>query len=367
MRRLGAVAHLTVLLLAAAISASGAPFQWPEGGPDMAIDATTKAQVILSLVSELRRAYVFPDVGDKVADTVEKSQRAGAFNSITSAKGLRDALNREMADVAHDLHLHVLYSSEVLPPDPPPGQTAPPLDPQTLSELGKANYDFEDARRLEGNIGYLKMTGFMGAGIGGPTLAAAMEFLSRTDALIIDLRDNSGGYPSMVALLASYFFRSGIPVHLNDLESRNRGTKEYTLTQWWVFPYVPGPRYVDREVYILTSHETPSAAEEFCYDLQTQKRATVVGETTWGGANPGDVIRLGDHFQVFMPTGHAINPITKTNWEGVGVKPDIEIPQQEALKAAQKAALEHLIAKSSNAKDSDLLRQDLAHLNSTAP
>lgn len=366
MLRFRAAASVSVLL-AAATSTLGAPFEWPDGGHDMAIDATTKAQVIASLVTELREAYVFPDVGDTAADAIEKSQKAGAFNSITSAKAFRDALNHEMADIAHDLHLHVLYSSEVVPSDPPPGQSPRQIDPQTLSEFRKENFDFEDARRLDGNIGYLKMTGFTGAGLSGPTLPAAMEFLSGTDALIIDLRENSGGSPSMVALLASYFFDGTVPVHLNDLEFRKKGTREYALTQWWILPYVPGPRYVDKEVYILTSHETPSAAEGFSYDLQTLRRATVVGEVTWGGANPGDIIRLGDHFQVFMPTGRAINPITKTNWESVGVKPDIEVRQEEALKAAQKAALEHLIAKSPKANDSNLLRQALSHLNSTAP
>jgi C-terminal processing protease CtpA/Prc len=149
----------------------------------------------------------------------------------------------------------------------------------------------------------------------------------------------------MVSTLASYFFGEDQPIVLTDLEFRKPGTRAYESKPTLTAPNVPGLKYLDKEVYILTSHGTPSAAEEFTYDLQALKRATIVGEVTWGGANPGGVMPIGAHFAVFMPSGHSVNPITKTNWEGVGVKPDIETPADDALKVARKTALEHLIAK----------------------
>jgi retinol-binding protein 3 len=355
-------ARVLAVLIAAAFFSTTSSAQWPDGGPDMTIDPKAKAEAVASLVKDLRDNYVFPDVGNKVAKMLEDGQARGAYNPITSAKQLSELLNKQMFDLAHDQHLHVLYSSQSIPPVPPPGAPPQKPDPQMLRQFKKDNYSFQELKRLDGNIGYLKMSAFSDAEQGGPTVAGAMAFLANTDALIIDLRENSGGYAAMVTLLASYFFDGEPAVHLNDLEWRKAGTRDYTLTQWWVFPSVPGPRYVGKEVYVLTSHDTPSAAEEFAYDLQTQKRATVVGETTWGGANPGEVLSLGDHFQVFMPTGHAVNPITKTNWEGLGVKPDIEVPKGNALRVAQKTALDHLVTKTSNEEELAVLKRALASL-----
>jgi len=366
MEKYANAARVFALLFAAVFLSTTSSAQWPDGGPDMTIDPKAKAEAVASLVKDLRENYVFPGVGDKVAGMIEDGEARGAFNSITSSKQLSELLNKQMFDVAHDQHLHILYSSQTIPPVPPPGATPQEPDPQLLLQLKKDNYSFQQAKRLDGNIGYLKMSAFSDADLGGPTVAGAMAFLANTDALIIDLRENSGGYAAMVTLLASYFFSGEPAVHLNDLEWRRAGTREYTLTQWWVFPSVPGPRYVGKEVYVLTGHDTRSAAEEFAYDLQTQKRATIVGETTWGGANPGEVLRLGDHFQVFMPTGHAVNPITKTNWEGLGVKPDIEVSKENALRVAQKAALDHLVAKTTNEQELAVLKRARASLEGAA-
>jgi C-terminal processing protease CtpA/Prc len=144
----------------------------------------------------------------------------------------------------------------------------------------------------------------------------------------------------MVALVATYLF-DGEPVHLNDLQYR-RGDR---TQQYWTLPFVPGRRFGrSKPVYVLTSAETFSGAEEFTYDLKTQKRAVIVGETTGGGANPGDEHRVAEHFTIFVPDGRAINPITKTNWEGTGIKPDVETPPEDALITAHILAIEQRIA-----------------------
>ena len=172
-----------------------------------------------------------------------------------------------------------------------------------------------------------------------PTAVAAMNFLAHADAIIIDLRENGGGDPKMIALVSTYLFSK--PTHLNDLWER----KSNTTQQYWTLPYVPGDRLDGKPAYVLTSKRTFSGAEEFSYNLKNLKRATIVGETTGGGAHPVRGQRIDDHFIIGVPFARAINPISKTNWEGTGVEPDVKVPAAEALATAQKLAIEKLSSK----------------------
>ncbi|HEY6333785.1 MAG TPA: S41 family peptidase, partial [Blastocatellia bacterium] len=225
-------------LIAILILHGGASAQMPGGGPDMSIDAKTKADTIQELIGDIKNSYVFPDVAGKLAKMLEDRQARGEYNSITSAREFSNLLTNQMLEVAHDKHLRVLYSAMALPPMPPmkPGDEPKP-DPRMLMMQKTTNYGFEEIKHLSGNVGYLKLNGFMDAERGGGTAAAAMAFLANTDALIIDLRENHGGVPGMVDLLASYLFSGERPVHLNDLEFRKPGTTDYELTQWWTLPY----------------------------------------------------------------------------------------------------------------------------------
>ena len=330
---------------------------------DMSIDAKTRADTIASLAKGLRDAYVFPAVAEKLAVSLQQRHARGEYDSVTSAKAFSDLLTQQMLDFTHDRHLRLIYSAQTLPqlPVSKPGETPPP-SARMLAQLRISNYEFERVERLAGNIGYLKLNGFVDAERGGAVAAGAMAFLANSDGLVIDLRQNTGGEPSMVALLASYFF-SGT-VHLYDLAYRIEGTKDEDVTQVWTAPYVPGQRYLDKEVYILTSPRTFSAAEEFTYDLHAVKRATIVGETTAGGANPGGPYRLGDHFYAGIPRGRSINPVTKTNWEGTGIEPDVRTPEQDALKIAHRMALQHLIEHTTDQQRLTSLRQALTTLES---
>lgn len=215
-------------------------------------------------------------------------------------------------------------------------------------------YGVDRVQRLPGNVGYMEVRGFGPALIVGAAYSNAMSLLSGTDALVLDLRRNGGGEPESVAHLLSHFFAEGDERHLNDIYDRPKNsTREY-----WTNPAVT-VRYT-KPIHVLTSRQTFSGGEEAAYDLQTQKRATLIGETTGGGANPGDNVALGHGLVAFIPTGRSINPITRTNWEHVGVKPDIAVPAAAAMKTAYTAILSDLIAKATDPDEREGLTDTLA-------
>jgi hypothetical protein len=314
----------------------GAPEQ-----PDTPLDAATKTAVLDRVVAGLDTAYVDPALGQKIIRSLRDRQKAHAYDAITSSKAYAESLTVHLRAVSHDRHLRVQYRAEPFTDSEFAEPTAEEIARQRR-EIRQLNYGVDAVRRLPGNVGYLDLRMFVSPHDGsGDVLVAAMNFLAGTDALIVDVRRNGGGDPETVQLLCSYLFSGDEPVHLNDLYFRPRGT----TTQFWTLPYVPGARYAGKPVYVLTSHSTGSGAEEFSYDVQTQKRATLVGETTAGAAHPGEFLRVGDHFAAFVATGRAINPITHDDWEGKGVKPDVATSADQALRTAHKAALQALLAK----------------------
>jgi C-terminal processing protease CtpA/Prc len=219
-------------------------------------------------------------------------------------------------------------------PDRPEGAPSADEVAQFRKELEHMNCGFDKVEILSGNLGYVKFNMFGDPEICGPTATAAMNFLANTDAVIFDLRENGGGDPKMVAFVCSYLFAKR--THLNDLWTRKTNHTE----EFWTSPDVPGKKLDGKPAFVLTSGRTFSGAEEFTYNLKNLKRATIIGETTGGGAHPVSGHRIDDHFMIGVPFARAINPITKTNWEGTGVEPDVKVPAPDALSTAQKLALE---------------------------
>lgn len=320
--------------------------QQPPAQPDMAIDAATRTAVIDNLIKELNDSYVFPETAKKMEADLRSRLSKNEYDSVTNAREFAEKLMADVQSVSKDKHLRVRYSHRVIPERK--GQSEPTGEQKADFErqMKRLNYGFEKIERMNGNIGYIDLRGFMDPVGGVETVASAMNFLNNTESLIFDLRQNGGGDPAMVALICSYLFGDK-PVHLNDLYWR-KGDK---TDEFWTKPEVLGKKYGDRDVYVLTSSRTFSGAEEFSYNLKNLKRATIIGETTGGGAHPGGMERLGDHFAAFIPTGRAISPITKTNWEGTGVEPDIKVPKDQALKVAYLMALNKSLA---NIKDEDM-------------
>ena len=335
------VRRFTVLAIVTCLSPYAAFAQGPraEAQPDAVIDAATRTAVIEGAVKSLNEAYVFPEVAKKMEQSLRDRLAKKEYDSVTDGRAMAEKLTTDLQAISHDKHLRVRYSVEPIPERRNSDGPSPAELERFRNFMRQANYGFEKIERLQGNIGYLDLRGFNPAELAAETGAAAMNFLANTDALIIDLRHNGGGDPAMVAFLSSYLFGPE-PVHLNDLYFRPADSTH----QWWTLPAVPGKRFGDKkDVYVLTSKRTFSAAEEFTYNLKNLKRATIVGETTGGGAHPGGSRRLTEHFEMFVPSGRAINPISKTNWEGTGVEPDIKVPAEQALKVAQATALGRII------------------------
>jgi C-terminal processing protease CtpA/Prc len=293
------------------------------------INDTTKAQTIDSLLASMKKSYVFPEKAAEVETAIRGRMSRGEYAGVKDGREFADLLTEHLRAVCKDAHLGIRYSEQPLPVRKQNDRPSPEEIAQDKEMVRVINAGFERVERLPGNVGYIKFNGFAPKEAGAGPLKAAMAFVENTDALIFDVRQNGGGEPEMVQLICSYLFGE-TPVHLNDIYNRPTNKTQ----QYWTLRKVSGKRYLDRDVYVLTSKRTGSAAEEFSYNLKNLKRATLVGESTWGGANPGEVVRLNDHFAAFVPSGRAINPITKTNWEGVGVEPDVKVPASEALATA---------------------------------
>lgn len=325
---------LILLALTCAGYVGNAAAQQERTPPDSTIEANTRKQVIDTVLKRLNDSYVFPEVAKAMDKAIRDRAAKGEYDQITSSRTFAETLTKDLQGVSKDKHLRVRYSHEVLPERQPRAEPTAEQREQERRDMSWMNYGFEKVERLRGNTGYIAFRGFFGPELGAEAVASAMNFVAGTDALIIDLRQNGGGDPEMVALICSYLFGPE-PVHLNDLYWREGNRTE----EFWTRKEVAGKRYLNKDVYVLTSKYTFSGAEEFTYNLKNLKRATIIGETTGGGAHPGMGVRLNEHFSMFVPTGRAISPITKTNWEGTGVKPDIEVPAEQALSVARLMAL----------------------------
>ncbi len=307
----------------------------PEGAvlEDIKLDAARRAQVISEVMENLDRFYVYPEISKKMAQSLRDHESKGDYNSITDGDEFAVRLSSDLAAVSHDKHLVVFYYPYKFTVDPAP------LTLDQMTEERKALARDCGIRQLEilpNNVGYMKFDFFPDPMACGKTAAAAITFLANTDAVIFDLRDNSGGDPRMVAMMCTYFFDQ--PVHLNDFYDRT----DNRTSEYWTLRFVPGVKLGQKPAYVLTSSRTFSGAEEFAYDLKNLKRVTVVGEGTAGGSHAVSPHKAGDHFIVYVPHARSINPVTGTDWEGTGVKPDVAVNAADALETAERLAAERI-------------------------
>jgi hypothetical protein len=329
----GAIRHLLPVLLFAAAHAA-----WAQDRPPVLAPAE-KQQVTASLAKLLAEAYVFPDVGEKAARHLANNLANGAYDAIVDPAEFGDRLTADVVAVTADKHFRLAFDPQQVAEERKGARDEEPHPDERLADLRRDNFGFADVRLLDGNIGYIQLNGFEDLEYAADTAAAAMAFVANTEALIIDLRRNHGGDSAMAQFLSSYFFDVDA-VPLFDLHTREKNQR--VLTQYRTLPYVPGVRTPHRDLYLLTSNFSFSAAEGFAYSLQHREKAVVVGETSGGGANMWTGMIVSDRFYAHMPTTAPIDPVTQTNWEGTGVQPDIAVPAEDALMAAHAKALETL-------------------------
>ncbi|MES2298965.1 MAG: S41 family peptidase [Pseudomonadota bacterium] len=314
-------------------SAVAAP---PAAPTETEMNRAAHAEIIDTLLAKLNSNYVFPEKAKEVEVVLRQRQRDGKYDAITDGKQFAIQLSDDIEAVIHDKHLSVRFSSREVPPDnvgPKPKTRAEwekVVPPAVLQMARTSKLGVEKVDHLGPKIGYLQISEFPPAFLVGEKYAVAMNELSDTDGLIIDLRDNRGGGPECVALLVSYFVDER--TRLNDLWERSTDQ----TTQHWTQDTLEGKRYGGKKpVIIMAGPQTKSAGEDFVYTMQALKRATVIGAPTWGGAHPARPYRLNDHFSVSIPGLRSISPITHTNWEGVGVIPDIAAETDNALTVAR--------------------------------
>jgi hypothetical protein len=313
---------------------------WAQARPD-SIDVVERKAVVNAVAAVLEKQYVYPGTARKMGDLIKKNLKAGKYAVLDDPQAFALKLTEDLRSISHDRHLGVRYAPERIREEKTTDEAEKKATQEYQKKLERIdNYGFKEIKVLGGNIGYLKFNQFSDAQESFRVAVGAMAFLANCDALIVDLRENGGGSPEMIQLLSSYFF-SGEPRHLNSFYYRLDEKTE----QYWTLPYVPGTKLAETDLYVLTSSYTFSGAEEFTYNLKNMKRATIVGETTGGGAHPVRIEILNDHFAIGVPYARAINPISKTNWEGTGIEPDVKVPAAQALAKARLLALEKLASK----------------------
>ena len=290
------------------------------------IDATA---VVDQLVAHMGESYVFPECASRAAELLRTRHEQGAYDEL-SGPALCERISADLLEACDDRHLRLIWHETT---------TAVPdqarLHDELREQIRRENNGVRRVELLPDGVGLIELTIIPEASSGGSTLAAAMQLVSDTAALILDLRATRGGSPDGVALLSSYLFADG-EVHLSDfVEGPSGPTRQY-----WTSAYLPGSRYLDRPVCALTSSTTFSGGEALAYDLQAHGRAVIVGETTRGGAHPSVMVPLTGQIELRLPVARSVNAVTSRNWEGVGVQPDIAVPASDALDVALRLVLQ---------------------------
>lgn len=298
-------------------------------------------EAIQNLSNLLAKHYIFPEKAEKAILALQNNYNNRKYQSLSSYDAFADQITKDLQEITQDKHLNLGYKPDVVKEIKQANTITEPLKNRAKDE----NYGFSELKILGGNIGYLRLNDFHSPQEAAETFFGALSFFANSYALIIDLRYNNGGDGAMNQLIFSQLYSADTTVHINSFYDRATNM----ISEMWTIPSIKGKRFPNLPVYVLTSKQTFSAAEELAYCLQTLKRGKVIGEQTKGGANSGNLHMVSDIFVSFIPDGRAINPVTKSNWEGVGVTPDIKVSATDALNTAHLEAIENL---AKNAKDS---------------
>ena len=336
------------------------------------IDRAARAEVIEGVSQQILKHYIFLDQAQAMVAAVRERQQKHEYDSFNDGLSFAAKLNADLQAVSHDKHMEVGYS---LPPIPVPAtenmaeadakartasfqKPAAPLNWPPCKPGSLQNFAFGSAECLSGNIGLLKLHDHLPAPAEAmPYLSAAMNSFASTRALIIDVRQGYGGESDTVFMLESYLFDHATPMDDFYFRDTDKTLRNATSEK------VKGKKYGQKKsIYVLTGRLTFSAHENLAYDLQAYKRATLVGDKTLGGAHPVAVFRINEHFDVRVPNGNSINPVTKANWDGAGVMPEVAVNETDALNVTQVLALKKIMQTERNAASVAQLRQRVQEL-----
>jgi hypothetical protein len=300
--------------------------------PEGKLTPAIRAAVIDTVAAQLGRVYVEADTGLLIGANLKKRLASGAYDGLENPGQFAEMVTRDLRAINGDLHLGLSYS----PTPPRPGG-----GPGGFGDPAKLNFGMGKLEILDGNVGYLEITGFMGMQGYQDVAVQALKFLERADAIIIDLRRNGGGSGEMSHFIFSHFLGAE-PVRT--ITVKRRAPAEPTTRR--SLATVAGPRRTDVPVYLLTSQNTASAAEEFTFVLKNQNRVTIVGSRTAGAGHMVNQLQSGHGFSVGISITRVSDPVTGREWEGTGVLPDIEVAPERALTEAHAAALRKIVATS---------------------
>jgi hypothetical protein len=302
--------------------------------PNYLFDLAQRQLVLDGVIQNLHDHYPNPDVARSAARSLRIQNGLGRFRSATEPAAFAALVTSRLRESSHDMHLEVVFSErELLPPS---AGLSPEVEAQHLTEEAQyrsamlaSNCTFQPVRTLPGNIGYLKFNTFPDPGLCASIAAQTMDALNSSSAVILDLRDNSGGSPQMVMFLAAYFF---------DRPAFFWNPRENDQARMWTRSPVSRSRMESTPLFILTSSRTWSAAEHFTYNMKMLHRAVIVGETTGGATDVGVFHRIDAHFGIGISETRVRNPYSTPDWAATGVSPDVPVPADQALEAAQQRA-----------------------------
>jgi len=318
------------------------------------LDKKQIEESVNAVAETIQAEYFDAEVAERVSSCLRQWNMQGRYADVKSLEELATKLTADLFELTHDRHLAVTVSKS--------NQSQQANDGAARLAAGKRiNFGVQRAEVLPGNVGYLNITAFFRLEEAREALAAGMQVVRHADALILDLRDNGGGNPESVALLASYFFaEKDLP--LFEIVPRSGEAQLYKTASEETLE-----RNETRPIYVLISSRTFSGGEGMAFILQEHGRATIIGEKTPGAANPGRPYPVGNTIEVTVPNGQVRTSIKKSNWEGVGVTPDIAVLAKDAAREAHRLALRKLVEQAEPGEWRERLEKHLRTLMDDLP
>ncbi|WKN43522.1 S41 family peptidase [Tunicatimonas pelagia] len=315
------------------------------------ISDNEKSTTIESIKKLIHTNYVFAKPTKHFNNSLDSLNLSGKYDGIIDYMSFADALTNDLVEITKDKHFKIQYNPELVKSRreglkrQQETTTEEKIEKNSEEKIDwnlwyakKENFGFEKVAILGGNIGYIKLNFWQPLDWVKPTIDATMGFVANTDALIIDLTENQGGYSPTDGYLASYFFNEKPTLWMSSYERRSE-ERESTST----FEEIGGERYLNKSVFILVSESTFSLAEQFAYAMKHFDKAIIIGQTSAGAAHAIDFMEVNDHYLIQLPVSRSIHPVTELDWEGTGVIPNIITSKNEALKTAHLKALNEQI------------------------